>query len=46
VVDLFAGFFASLSGDASLVTYAGIVAGAVGGPLYWLWLGILLRRRS
>ena len=46
VVDLFIGFFAALSGNAMLVTYAGIVAGAVGGPLYWLWLGILLRRRA
>ncbi len=45
VADLFAGFVGSLAGDTSLVTYAGIVAGAVGGPLYWLWLGILLRRR-
>jgi len=45
VADLFAGFVAALSGDAQIVTYAGIIAGAVGGPLYWLWLGILLRRR-
>jgi hypothetical protein len=46
VVDLFIGFVAALSGDAQIVTYAGIVAGAVGGPIYWLWLGILLRRRA
>jgi hypothetical protein len=46
VAVLFAGFVAALSGDAQLVNYAGIVAGAVGGPLYWLWLGILLRRRA
>jgi hypothetical protein len=46
VADLFVGFVAALSGDARLVNYAGIVAGAVGGPLYWLWLGILLRRRN
>ena len=44
--DLFVGFFAALSGNASVLTYAGIIAGAVGGPLYWLWLGILLRRRA
>jgi hypothetical protein len=44
--DLFVGFFAALSGNAPVVTYAGIIAGAVGGPLYWLWLGILLRRRA
>ncbi len=46
VADLVVGFVAALSGDARLVNYAGIVAGAVGGPLYWLWLGILLRRRT
>ena len=45
VADLFVGFIAALSGDARIVTYAGLVAGAVGGPLYWLWLGILIRRR-
>ncbi len=44
VADLFVGFFAALSGNAAVLTYAGIIAGAVGGPLYWLWLGILLRR--
>jgi hypothetical protein len=46
VADLFVGFFAALSGNATLLTYAGIIAGAVGGPLYWLWLGFLLRRRA
>jgi hypothetical protein len=46
VADLFAGFFAALSGNAVVLTDAGIIAGAVGGPLYWLWLGILLRRRA
>jgi hypothetical protein len=44
VADLFVGFFAALSGNAAVLTYAGIIAGAVGGPLYWLWLGLLLRR--
>ena len=46
VADLFIGFVAAVSGDAQLATYAGIVAGAVGGPLYWLWLGVLIRRRA
>ena len=46
VADLFVGFFAALSGNAAMLTYAGIIAGAVGGPLYWLWLGVLLRRSS
>lgn len=44
VADLFVGFFAALSGNAAALTYAGVIAGAVGGPLYWLWLGLLLRR--
>lgn len=44
VADLFIGFFASLSGRADLVNLCGVVAGAIGGPLYWLWLGIRLRR--
>ena len=46
VADLFVGFVASLGEQAQLATYAGIIAGAVGGPLYWLWLGVLLRRRA
>jgi hypothetical protein len=46
VADLFVGFFAALSGNAPVLTYAGIIAGAVGGPLYWLWLGLRLRRRA
>ena len=44
--DLSVGFFAALSGNTTVLTYAGIIAGAVGGPLYWLWLGIMLRRRA
>jgi hypothetical protein len=44
VADLFVGFFASLSGLDAVVNLAGIVAGGVGGPLYWLWLGLRLRR--
>ena len=44
VADLFVGFVASLAAVAGLATLAGVVAGAVGGPLFWLWLGILLRR--
>ena len=46
VADLFIGFVAAISGDTQIATYAGIVAGGVGGPLYWLWLGLLLRRRA
>jgi hypothetical protein len=46
VAVLFSGFVAALSGDAQLVNNAGVVAGAIGGPLYWLWLGVLLRRRA
>jgi len=43
-IDLFAGFVGALSANDALTTLAAVVAGAVGGPLYWLWLGILLRR--
>jgi hypothetical protein len=46
VADLFAGFFGSLSSLDGLVLLAQIVAGAVGGPLYWLWLGIHIRRMA
>lgn len=42
--DLAAGFIASLAGADQLAILARIVAGAVGGPLFWLWLGILLWR--
>jgi hypothetical protein len=44
VADLFVGFIASLGSAAEVVTLAGLVAGAVGGPIYWLWLGLRLRR--
>ncbi len=44
VADLFVGFFAALSGLDPLVNLAGLVAGGVGGPLYWLWLGLRLRK--
>jgi hypothetical protein len=42
--DLLAGFVADLSGNGGLVFLAALVAGAIGGPIYWLWLGRLLRR--
>ncbi len=44
--DLLAGFIASLAGATSLATIAAIVAGAAGGPIFWLWLGVLLWRDS
>ncbi|HKW77543.1 MAG TPA: hypothetical protein VJQ09_00510 [Candidatus Limnocylindria bacterium] len=44
VADLVAGLLASLAGNTNVVNLTGIVAGAVGGPLYWLWLGLRLRR--
>ena len=44
VADLFAGFIASLGSAVQVVTLAGLVAGAVGGPIYWLWLGLRIRR--
>jgi len=43
-VDLFAAFVAGLSENAGVVYLASLIAGAIGGPIYWLWLGRLLRR--
>jgi hypothetical protein len=43
---LFAGFFAALSAQTAPVTYVGVFVGAVGGPLYWAWLGVTIRRRT
>jgi hypothetical protein len=44
--DLTVGFIASLV-DIQLVTVvAAVIAGAVGGPVFWLWLGALLRREK
>ena len=46
VADLFVGFLGALAANDLITTYAAIVAGAVGGPLYWLWLGVTLRRMA
>lgn len=43
---LFTGFLGALSAQDGLVTMAALVAGAVGGPVYWLSLGVVLRRRT
>ncbi len=43
-VDLLAGFVAELSANRGIVFLAGVFAGAVGGPIYWLGLGRQLRR--
>lgn len=43
-VVLLAGFVAALSGNGGQVYLAGVFAGAIGGPIYWLWLGRQLRR--
>jgi hypothetical protein len=42
--DLFAGFVAGLSENGGVVYLASLIAGAVGGPIYWLWMGRRLRR--
>jgi hypothetical protein len=42
--DLFVGFVAGLSENGGWVYLATLIAGAVGGPIYWLWLGRRLRR--
>lgn len=44
--DLTAGFLAALFGFAGLATVAALIAGAVGGPIFWLWLGLILRREA
>lgn len=42
--DLAFGFVVTLAGSASLALAAGLIAGVVGGPLFWVWLGTLLLR--
>jgi hypothetical protein len=44
--DLVVGFIASLVGVQMLSIIAAVIAGAVGGPIFWLWLGALLWRQS
>ncbi len=46
VADLTFGFITSLAGSATLPVYAAVIAGAVGGPIFWLWYGILLLRHK
>lgn len=41
---LFVGFVAGLSENGGMVYLASLFAGAIGGPIYWLWLGRQLRR--
>ncbi|HEY4688674.1 MAG TPA: DUF4386 family protein [Anaerolineae bacterium] len=42
--DLAVGFVASLASIPLVPVIAAGIAGAVGGPIFWLWLGVLLRR--
>ena len=42
--DLLAGFVAGLAENGGVVFLTSLIAGAIGGPIYWLWLGRLLRR--
>jgi len=42
--DLLAGFVGGLSENGGLVYLTSVLAGAIAGPIYWLWLGRLLRR--
>jgi hypothetical protein len=44
--DLMFGFVTSVAGIPALSTVAALIAGAVGGPIFWLWLGVLLRREE
>jgi hypothetical protein len=41
---LFWGFLSGLSENGGVVYLAALFAGALGGPIYWLWLGRQLRR--
>lgn len=43
---LFWGFLSSLSENGGVVYLAALFAGALAGPIYWLWLGRQLRRES
>jgi hypothetical protein len=43
---LFWGFLSGLSANGGVVYLAALFAGALGGPIYWLWLGRQLRRDS
>lgn len=42
--DLVVGFVASLADVQPVTIAAAVIAGAVGGPVFWLWLGVLLRQ--
>ena len=42
--DLFVGFVGGLSENGGVVYLAALIAGGVGGPIYWFWLGRRLRR--
>ena len=44
--DLFVGFVASIAGIGPLALITALIAGAVGGPLFWLWLGLYLWREA
>jgi hypothetical protein len=36
--------FAAAAGVSLVALGTGLIAGAVGGPIFWLWLGVLLQR--
>jgi hypothetical protein len=44
--DLAVGFIGSIAGIGLVGTIAALIAGAVGGPIFWLWLGVILRREA
>ncbi|HZY45779.1 MAG TPA: hypothetical protein VFF70_13650, partial [Anaerolineae bacterium] len=44
--DLAVGFIGSILGMDLVATIASLIAGAVGGPIFWLWLGVILRREA
>ena len=44
--DLTVGFLATVVGAGQIAMITAVIAGAVGGPIFWLWLGIVLLRSA
>jgi hypothetical protein len=44
--DLTVGFIAAILGIDAVATLAAVIAGGVGGPVFWVWLGAILARET
>jgi len=42
--DLAVGFAAAIAGNQTIMLAAALIAGAVGGPIFWIWQGLRLWR--